>query len=183
MPMNKNDKVMIGLFKSNEAADQAIQQLKDWDRSHDDYDFGSIGKIFKENGEIKTSVPHKTKGGAAIGIILGIIAGILTGGIGFVAAAAGGGILGGIAGSFFKKSLHLTPEEIASLGPELDAGKVVVVVACDDYEMRAVDSNFQYAGGEVRAYSVPVDAINEAAKAAEDANALMGLSDDSIPGY
>lgn len=181
MSMNKNNQVMIAIFNDNEVADQTIEHLKDWDRSHDDYSLGAIGKIYKENGEIKSVVPHKTKGWAALGGVLGIIVGVLSGGIGLVAGAAGGGLFGGVAGSFFKKSLNMTPEEIASLGPELDAGKIVVVVTCDDYEMKAVDSHLQYFGGVVRSYTVPVEAINEAANVVMEADALMGLSDSSTP--
>ncbi|MFO7663696.1 MAG: hypothetical protein R6X18_14050 [Chloroflexota bacterium] len=181
--MNKNDQVMIALFNSDEEAEKAITDLEYWDRSRDDFKLGAIGTLYKKDGEIKTSTPAKTKGGIALGAVLGIMAGILTGGIGFVAAAAGGGLLGGIAGAFFKKSLHLTPEEIASLGPELDAGKVALVVTCDEYEMKAVDSRLQYAGGAVRAYSVPAEAINEAARAIEEADSIMGLADTDAPSF
>jgi outer membrane lipoprotein SlyB len=183
MSLNKNDQVMIAIFNTDAEAEKAVEDLEYWDRSRDDFKLGAIGKIYKENGEVKTKAPKKTKGGIALGAVLGIMAGILTGGVGFVAGAAGGGLLGGIAGAFFKKSLHLTPEEIATLGPELDAGKVALVVTCDEYEMKAVDSRLQYAGGAVRAYSVPAEAINEAARAIEEADSIMGLADTDAPSF
>jgi hypothetical protein len=57
---------------------------------------------------------RKTGKGAKTGAIIGIIAAVLSGGAtlvgGIVAVAVGGGVLG----TFFKNSLHLTKEEIQS---------------------------------------------------------------------
>lgn len=182
MSMNKNDRVMIALFKDEAAADQAVDELKEWDRARPDYKLGAIGKLQLVDGEIKTSVPSKAGGGAKVGILLGVMAGVLTGGIGLVAGAVGGGLLGGAAGAFFKKSLHLTPEEIAALKPDLEAGKVALVVTCDDYEMVAVDSRLQYSGGVVKSFEVPPEAMSEAARAVEEGDALGGWADTSAPG-
>jgi hypothetical protein len=47
-----------------------------------------------------------------------------------------GGATGGVVGAFMKKSTHLTKEEIAQIGAELDAGRVAVVATCDEKKWR-----------------------------------------------
>jgi hypothetical protein len=80
-----------------------------------------------------------------------------------------GGALGGITGAFFHKSLHLTKEEIEQLGTELDAGRVAVVVTCDDVEVGPTSQQLTSSGGTVRSYAVPTEALEETAAAIEAA--------------
>jgi hypothetical protein len=108
-------------------------------------------------------VPHKTGKGAKVGTVLGLIAAVLTGGTSWIVGAAGGAALGGVAGSFFKKSLHLTQEEIQALGQELARGKVAVVVTCDEHEVEATGKQLTQYGGVLTTYTVPEAALTEAA--------------------
>src|SRR5262245_8285302 len=134
MTNNKNDHVVIALFDSEDFANYGIDLLKKWDNATDDIKLGAIGTITKKGDKVKTHVSHRTGGGAKVGAVLGIIAAVLTGGASWVVAVAGGSALGAVAGTFFKKSLHLTKEDIDALGKQLDEGKVAVVITCDDFE-------------------------------------------------
>jgi len=80
--------------------------------------------------------------------------------------------LGGVLGAFFKKSTHLTQKEIVAIGQELDAGRVAVVVNCDDYEVPLVTEYMVGSGGTVRTYNVPSAALTEAANAPEVMDAV-----------
>jgi hypothetical protein len=165
MSNNKNDHVVIALFDSEDFANYGIDLLKKWDYATPDIKLGVIGTITKKGDKVKTHVAHKTGKGAKVGAVLGIIAAVLTGGASWIVAAAGGGALGGIAGSFFKKSLHLTKEEIEALGKELDRGKVAVVVTCDEHEVEATGKQLAQYGGVLHTYAVPEEALSEVADA------------------
>jgi uncharacterized membrane protein len=163
--MAKDQNVVIAYFASEEAANSAIDILKNWDKASKDIQLGAIGTMYKKDGKVKTKVGRKTGGGARTGAILGIIAGVLSGGITVVGGAVAGGAGGGILGSFFKKSLHLSKEEIAAMGEKLDAGNVAVVVTCDDSEVEGASAQLRDAGGTLTTFTVPEEALDEAAAA------------------
>ncbi len=161
---DKNDNVVITFFADEEKAKEAIDGLKVWDQVNDHIKLGAIGTIHKEGDKVKTSVKRKTGKGIAIGAAVGVIGTVLTGG---VALIVGAGALGGALGAFFKQSMHLTKAEIDSIGQELDAGRVAVVVTCDDYEIPLVSEYMTGSGGSVRTYAVPEAALAEAAQSPE----------------
>ena len=165
MSDNKNDQVVVALFDNDEFANYGISHLKEWDRANADIKLGVIGKISKEGDKVKTHVAHKTGKGAKVGAVLGIIAAVLSGGATLVAGTVAGGVLGGVTGSFFKKSLNLTKEEIEALGQGLDRGKVAVVVTCDNGEVAPLSQELTQLGGDVKGYAVPTEALTEAAAA------------------
>lgn len=165
MAENQNDQVVIAFYPSEDAAQQAADALKHWDKANDDVKLGAIGIITKEGDKVKTQVPHKTGKGMAVGAVVGVIAGALTGGLTVVGGLVGGGVLGGIAGRFMKRSVGLTEEDVQQIGAELDAGKAALVVACDDFEVDPTMAELAAAGGTVQRYSVASDAIAETAAA------------------
>lgn len=170
MVENKNEHVVIAIFDNEGAATQAIDAMKRWDAASDDMKLGAVGTITKEGDQVKTHVGHKTGKGAVVGVVLGIIAAVLSGGIGLLGGIVGGGVLGGVVGRFLKQSVNLTQEEIEQIGNELDAGRVAVVVACDEYEIEWVTTELTEGGGTVRTYAVPADALDEAAEALKTAS-------------
>lgn len=165
MAENQNDQVVIAFYLTVEAAHQAAETLKQWDKANDDVKLGAIGVIAKEGGQVKWELPHKTGKGAAVGAVVGVIAGVLTGGIGLIGGAVGGGLIGGIAGRFMKASVGLTEEDIQKIGAELDAGKAALVVACDDMEVGPTSDYLAMAGGEVRQASISSETVAETAEA------------------
>lgn len=165
MAENKNEHVVIALFPSKEAAEKATEDLRSWDKANEAIKLGATGTITKEDGEVQVHVGRRTGRGAAVGAVVGVIAGVLSGGIGIVGGAIGGAALGGVTGAFFKKSLHLTEAEIQQIGQELDAGRTAVVVTCDADEVQGTTERLQMAGGEIRRYEVPAEAIGEAVDA------------------
>lgn len=160
MSDNKNEHVVIAFFASQEMAEVAINALKDWDHRQKEVKLGAIGLVFKEDGEIKTSVPRKTGRGMAVGALLGVFAAAL-GPIGLIGAALGGGALGGAVGALLKKSVDLDEAALQDINTQLDAGKVGVVVAVDEFEMAATAAQLSNAGGTVREFVVPTEALTE----------------------
>jgi uncharacterized membrane protein len=168
--------VVIAIFSDEDAAKKASKALQDWDKANDDIKLGAIGTISKKGDDVKTSVGRKTGKGAKVGATVGVVAAVLSGGItlipGLVYGAAGGGVLG----TFFKKSLNLTKEEIEELGKKLDSGKVALVVTLSENEVEPTSKQLADLGGEVQSYEVPSEALDEVVAATSDA-----ASGDSAP--
>ncbi len=163
-PVDKNDHVVIAFYADEATAKATVDGLKVWDKANDHMKLGAIGMIRKEGDKVKTSVGRKTGKGVAIGAAVGVIGAVLTGGAALVAGAVGAGALGGVLGAFFKDSMGLTKEEIAQIGQELDAGRVAVVVPCDEYEIPLVTEYVSGPGVPVHAYAVSSAALTEVAK-------------------
>jgi len=132
----------------------------------------------KKNGKIETHVGRKTGKGAAVGTVVGIIAAILSGGLTLVGGVVVGSATGGVAGAFMKKSTHLTKAEIDEIAQELDAGRVALVVTCDEDEVAPTRQQLIKMGGTVRNYAVPPEALTEGAGRAPDSS--VGASAPSI---
>jgi hypothetical protein len=162
---NKNENVVIGFFANQDAADEVIEGIKQWDKINYHFELGEIGTISKEGDKVKTHVRGKAGKGAIVGATLGVIGTVLTGGLALIGAAAVGGGLGAALGHFFQRSLHLTPEEIERIGERLDAGEIAVVVTCDEDEIENVNEYLTASQGTVLTYRVPTEALQEAAAA------------------
>lgn len=167
MAKEKNNHVVIASYGSEEAAKQATKALQDWDKANDDIKLGAIGMITKEGDKVKANVGRKTGSGAKVGAVLGVATAVLSGGVTLIPGVVGGAVGGGIVGSFFKKSVNLTKEDIQKLGQKLDAGQVAVIVAVDEHEVQATSEQLTYYGGQVQSFSVPAEALDEVAQVQE----------------
>lgn len=164
MSGNKNEHVVMAFFSSREAAEVAASALKDWDHANKEVKLGAIGIVYKEDGEIKTQVPRNAGKGAVVGIVLGAMAAVL-GPVALLGAAVTGGTLGGVIGAFFKKSFNLDEAAVQEIGARLDAGKVGVVVAVDEFELAPTAAQLTNAGGSVQQFAIPAEALDEVAQA------------------
>ena len=171
MAKDNNDHVVIALYSSEDAANDASKALQSWDKANDDIKLGSIGTISKKGDKVKTHVGRKTRSGAKAGAVLGVTAAVLSGGVTLIPGLVGGAAAGGVLGSFFKKSTNLTKDEITALGQKLDGGKVALVVAVSESEVDATKKQLADSGGEVESYEVPAEALDEVAAATEAAEA------------
>jgi uncharacterized membrane protein len=163
MSENKNEHVVMAFFASKEAAELAVDALKDWDHADKEIKLGAIGLIYKEDGEIKTQSPRSTGRGLAVGAVLGVFAAAL-GPVGLIAGAVSGGALGGVIGAFFKRSVDLDEAALQEIDAHLDAGKFGVVVAVDEFEMAPTAAQLANSGGAVQQFTVPSDALHEVAQ-------------------
>ncbi len=156
--------LVIALFADEAAADQAVAEIKNWDKASDDVKLGAIGVLVKdEKGKIKTQKlgSRKTKTGAVVGVLLGIV----SGGISLL-----GGLIGGaLAGSLFHKGLSISKDEQAKLDAELSSGKAAVGLMVNSDEAELVKAKLIELGGAPEAYEVSDAAVEEAAAAGEQA--------------
>jgi hypothetical protein len=81
--------------------------------------------------------------------------------VGLIAAVVSGGAFGGVMGAFFKKSVDLDEAALQEIGAQLDAGKIGVVVAVDEFEMDPMAAQLANAGGSVYQFKVPSEALTQ----------------------
>jgi hypothetical protein len=154
--------LVLAFYSNEDAADQAVEEIKAWDKASKDIKLGSIGVLVKdEKGKIKTQKAgaRHTKTGAAAGVL----AAVLSGGVSLV----GGVVLGSLVGSFIKKGLGMSKEDLARISGELDGGKAAVAVLAATDEASAVAAKLAELGGTVETHEVTDEALEEAVAATE----------------
>ena len=178
---NKNKHVIIGYFPNKEAATEAAQQLKEWDKAHDDIKLGGMGILTWENGKIKTrKVGNRAGGtGAKWGLILGAATGILSGGVTLIGGAAVGVVGGAVAGSLFHKQLGLTDADKERLQQHLQNGGAAVVVMADADEVNPASAELTSLGSRVEDYEVPEETIDQVEESTE-VEQVEGEPDDHV---
>jgi hypothetical protein len=156
--------MVMGFFENEAAADAAVAAIKQWDKANKDIKLGAIGILVKDaEGKVKTHKLGKRKTGT--GAVLFGLAAVLTGG----ASLLGGAIFGGIVGSFFRKGLGLSKEDLARIDGDLNDGKAAVAVLVNEDEAAAVSSKLIELGGVSETHEVSDAVVEEASAAAEEA--------------
>jgi len=166
MSENKKDQFVWALFDTFDQADEAARQIEKWDKALVDIKLGPIGVIHAtEEGKMKTHNygPRNTRKGAKVGMLLGVMAALLPA-VTLVGGLATGAVLGGITGRLSKKKLGLTDEDLARVKEELDNGKAILIVACDDYEVEATEAELKNLGGQIEKYTFSSQDLEESAK-------------------
>ena len=155
--------LVLAFFASEDAADQAVKQIKDWDKASKEIKLGSIGVLAKDDkGKVKTDkvgARHTTTGAAA-----GVLAAVLSGGVSLV----GGVVLGSLLGAFVHKGLGMSKEDLARIEGELDGGRAAVAVLAKPDEASAVSAKLAELGGTVETHEVTEEALEQAVAATEE---------------
>jgi uncharacterized membrane protein len=158
-----NQQLVIAFFENEEAADEAVNEIKQWDKNREDLKFGTMGVLVKnDKGKIKTHKLGKRRTGA--GAVLGALAGVLSGGLTIV----GGVVVGGILGAFFHKGLGLSKADLARFNDDLDGGKAAVCVLAEPNEAASAFNKLVDLGGVAESYEVTAEAQEQAEAAVEE---------------
>ncbi len=171
---DKNKHLVIALFDSEVAADNAVESLKSWDKANEAIKLGAIGVLVKDkDGKIKDHKLGKrdTIEGAGVGLVLGLIAGVLSGGITILGGIVGGAILGGVIGTFVHKGIGMSKEDLDKLGSHLDAGHAAVGVMVEKGEVKDTAAKLTELGGKIETYEVKAEALQDVTKAGAAATA------------
>jgi hypothetical protein len=136
--------------------------MKQWDKASKEIELGAIGVLVKDDkGKIKTHKLGKRKTGT--GAVLFGLAAVLTGGASLLAGA----VFGGIVGSFFRKGLGISKEDLARIDGELNGGKAAVCVLAAPDEAAAVSAKLAELGGKPESHELSEEVVQEAETAAE----------------
>ena len=155
--------LVLAFFENEAAADEAVNAVKQWDKASKEVKLGAIGILVKDDkGKIKTHKLGKRKTGT--GAVLFGLAAVLTGG----ATLLAGAVFGGIVGSFFRKGLGISKEDLARIDGELNGGKAAVCILAAPDEAAAVSAKLAELGGQPESHEVSEEAVQEAEAAAEE---------------
>jgi len=156
--------LVLAFFDNEAAADAAVTAVKAWDKASKEIKLGAIGVLVKDDkGKVKTHKLGSRKTGT--GAVLFGLAAILTGGASLLAGA----VFGGILGSFFRKGLGLSKDDLARIDSELDGGKAAVCILAAPDEAAAVSGKLAELGGKPESHEVSEEVVEEAQTAAEEA--------------
>jgi uncharacterized membrane protein len=161
------EQAVIASFDSQAQAEQAAKDLMGWDKANDDIKLGAIGVLTKDDkGEIKTRnySERKTRKGAMVGVGLGAIAAVVSGGLTLIPSAIGGAVVGGAAGSLFRKGLGMSEEDLKKLSADLDNGRAALLVMCNAGEVQATSEYLTAAGGKPETHAVDATELEQAAQ-------------------
>jgi hypothetical protein len=154
--------LVLAFFKNEAAADEAVNNIKQWDKASKDVKLGAIGVLVEDDkGKIKTHKLGQKKTGTFA--VLGALVGVLSGGV----TVLGGAVVGGILGAFFHKGLGLSKDDIARIGKELDGGKAAVGILAQPDEAAAVSAKLAELGGVPETHEVSEEALDQVQTATE----------------
>ena len=155
--------LVLAYFENEVAADQAVDAVKQWDKASKEIKLGAIGILVKDDkGKIKTHKLGKRKTGT--GAVIFALAAALTGGASLLAGA----VFGGIIGSFFRKGLGLSKDDLASIDSKLDGGKAAVCILAAPDEAAAVAAKLTELGGATESHELSEEVSQEAETAAAE---------------
>ena len=166
---NEQTQLIIAYFNSPNDAETAAQMLKSWDKANDDIKLGAIGMMYQADGgkyKTKKYSDRNTGSGAKIGLLLGVLVAVLPA-VALVGGAVAGAVGGGILGSFSRKGLGLTDEELAHIKVQLTNGKAALAVLAAPDEVPAINAKLATLGGTTQTLAAP----EEIEQVAQEVNA------------
>src|SRR5437762_2309005 len=163
---NNQTQLVIAYFDSFDQADSAAKSLKSWDKANDDVKLGAIGVLHQtDKGKIKTKKygQHNTGSGAKIGLLLGVLAAVLPA-VTLIGGVVGGAVGGGILGSFSRKGLGLSDEDLGRIKGQLSGGKSALVILAAPDEVSSITAEISTMGGSPETLNAPTDDIQQVAE-------------------
>lgn len=153
--------VVLAIFEDELAADDAVESLKEWDKSDDQIKLNAVGVlVLDEQGDVKTHKMGKRSVGKGAGI--GLILGLLTP-VGVAASVVAGGGLGAL----HRKGLGLTENDRDRISRELADGKAAVGVLAKAEQSAAIADKMKELGGVPETHAAPEAALQQAAAEAK----------------
>ena len=133
--------VVLAFFRDEADADDAVEQMKAWDKWDNDVKLNAIGVLaLDDKGKLKThKLGKRSVGkGAGIGLVLAVIAPPT-----LLAGVVGGGILG----AFHRKNLGMKGADRDRIAAQLQGGRAAVGVLVNEDQAEAVSTRLSQLGG------------------------------------
>ena len=166
--------VVLGFFQSEAEADDAVAQMKEWDKWDDDVKLNAIGVMaLDDKGKIKThKLGKRSVGkGAGIGLVLAIIAPPT-----LLAGVIGGGVLGAL----HHKGLGIKAADRERIAAHLAGGRAAVGILVKEDQAPAVSTRLTELGATTESHPVDEEAEAEAAEAAPAVEAAEAEAGDDL---
>ena len=146
------ERAVLATFDSSAQAEQAANDLLDWEKTNPELTLGAIGVLTRNaKGDLKTRRygARNTGKGAKVGVGIGVLAAVVSGGLTLIPTAIAGAAVGAAAGSLSHKDLGLTDAERDQLDAELQNGCAAILVMCNDSEVKAIGDYLTLEGARV----------------------------------
>jgi uncharacterized membrane protein len=168
--MAENRHLVVAVFESEEAATEAAEWLRKWERTNTDVDdikFGAMGVLTAdEDKKIKIHRVGKREAGpgAGLGLVIGALAGALTAGVGLLGGLAVGALAGGAGGGLLHKGLGMYEGDLAELTDQLCSGRAAVAIVVHESDAKAVMEQLIDLGGSTQVYECSLEVLQEAGR-------------------
>lgn len=169
-----SNEVVLAFFNSEDAADDAVEALKAWDKSNPDVKLTSIGvMVLDDKGQFKT---HKmgsrsAKRGAGLGLVAAVV---------FPPSLLAGMVGGALLGSLHHKSLGLNTDDRNRIAAELAGGKAAVGATVKEGDAASVSAKLAELGGVAEVYEVTEEAVAEVEAVAPEVEAAEEAAGDDL---
>ena len=164
-----NNEVVLAFFNTEDAADDAVEALKAWDKANKDVKLTSIGvMVLDGKGQLKT---HKLGSrsvakGAGVGLVAAVV---------FPPSLLAGIVGGGLLGALHHKSLGLNTDDRNRIAAELAGGKAAVAATVKKGDETAVSDKLAALGGVAEVHEVTEEAVAEVEAVAPEVEAPRWL--------
>jgi predicted flap endonuclease-1-like 5' DNA nuclease len=168
------DQVVLAFFKDEDAADDAVEALKSWDKSDKDVKLTSIGVlVLDDKGQLKT---HKMGSRSAMkGAGIGLVAAVI-----FPPSLLAGIVGGGVLGALHHKNVGLGTDDRNRIAAELAGGKAAVGATVKKGDATAVSAKLAELGGVAEVHEVTEEAVAEVAAVAPEVEAAEVAAGDDL---
>ena len=166
--------VVLAFFADEDAADDAVESLKAWDKANSDVKLGAIGvMVLDDKGQLKTHKLGQRSVGKGAG--LGLVAAVV-----FPPSLLAGIVGGGLLGALHHKSLGLNTDERNRIAAELASGKAAVGLVVKPDQAAAVSKKLAELGGVAEVHEVTEEAVAEVEAVAPEVEAAEVAAGDDL---
>jgi predicted flap endonuclease-1-like 5' DNA nuclease len=169
-----NNEIVLAFFKDEDAADDAVESLKAWDKANKDVKLTAVGvMVLDDKGQLKT---HKMGSRSAMkGAGVGLVAAVI-----FPPSLLAGIVGGGLLGSLHHKGLGLNTSDRDRIASELAGGKAAVGALVKQGDATAVSDKLAELGGVAEVHEVAEEAVAEVEAAAPEVEAAEVAAGDDL---
>jgi len=170
----KTDQLLIAYFPTAEAAREAAEAVKEWDKNIIEIDLGAIGILtMDEDGKVKTEKigDRATGKGAKWGLVAGAVTGIFTGGLTLIGGALVGLAVGSVTGAMFHRGLGMTDEQKDQLETHLKEGGAALAVITPKEQVQPTKSVLATRSKDISVFQMDDEAVQELQEASSGADA------------
>jgi predicted flap endonuclease-1-like 5' DNA nuclease len=169
-----SNEIVLAFFNDEDAADDAVESLKAWDKANMDVKLTSIGVlVLDDKGRIKT---HKMGSRSAMkGAGIGLVAAVV-----FPPSLLAGVVGGGVLGALHHKSLGLNVDDRNRIAAAIAGGKAAVAATVKYGDATAVSAKLAELGGIAEVHEVTEEAVAEVEAIAPEVEAAEVAAGDDL---
>jgi hypothetical protein len=152
-----------------------MKSLEVWDEAEPSVKLGAMAVVYidaKRDLQVDRGGAKGWRQGATVGLLAHAFLGGTSGNLAFMGASIGG---------LDTNRLGVSRAELARLGKQLEEGKAILAVLCDDYEQQATEAELARLGAQVVHYPIPADVVQQVTTTTQQAVDAGTLTPQTMP--